>query len=321
MRMSRALTVVLGAIICISTAAAEDGDQVVQAIKESVQDNSRLNACILLAQANTSKDRAAQKKAIETVTGKLKHEDVNMLRARADVARKGLFGYPQDTNLAYRMYAKAAKSAEAGWNAALMLYQRDPSGASQTDAKAILDVLQKSGASAMNSRGIIGGYSHYIAGRLLESGIAGKADEKQAFIHYRASARNAYVPGAYHYMRLLMRSVPKLPEGERGVVLQEMRMMINRWKWQSPEIMLLAGDAYSARWYPDTHGFMAQYHWRMAAKMGASEEIGDMAGALNTRIKKLPAEMEKRLDESVEAGMRNTMQVKHTLEYSDLCVE
>ena len=46
-----------------------------------------------------------------------------------------------------------------------------------------------------------------------------------------------------------------------------------------------------------------------------------MAGALNTRIKKLPAEMEKRLDESVEAGMRNTMQVKHTLEYSDLCVE
>ena len=55
MRMSRELAVILGVVVCISTAAAEDGDQVVQAIKESVQDNSRLNACILLAQANASK--------------------------------------------------------------------------------------------------------------------------------------------------------------------------------------------------------------------------------------------------------------------------
>jgi len=244
-----------------------------------------------------------------------------MLRARGDVARKGLYGYERNEELAYRLYSKATRSVEAGWNGALMLYRRSPNGVSASDARLILDLLQKSGAATQNSRGLVGSYSHYVAGLLNEAGTAGKPDLKKAFIHYRTSARNAYVPGAYHYMRLLVQSIPKLPTTEKGVVMQEIRMMVNRWKWQSPEIMFLAGDIYAARWLPDEDGFMAQYHWRMAARMGAAREIADFEGALKTRVRRLSPEMERRLEEAIEAGFKNTMAVKNELEFVDLCAE
>ena len=122
-------------------------------------------------------------------------------------------------------------------------------------------------------------------------------------------------------MRLLVQSMTKLPDTERAIVMQEMRMMINRWKWQSPEIMFLAGDIYSAKWFPDENGFMAQYHWRMAQKMGGTREIADFDGAIRSRVHKMSPELEKRLDDAVEAGVKNTNVVKHELEYVDLCAE
>lgn len=311
-------------LLCVNASATGVGDPIVSAIKESTQDNTRLASCLLLSQAGKSSkaEPAAKKKAIELVTQRLKNQDVSMLRARADVARKGLYGYELNEDLAYRLYAKATKSVESGWNGALMLYKRNPNGISARDAQMILDLLHKSGAALPNSRGIVGSYAHYLAGLLSEAGTANsKPDLKKAFIHYRTSARNAYVPGAFHYMRLLVQTVAKLPETERSIVMQEMRMMVNRWKWQSPEIMFLAGDIYAAKWFPDQNGFMAQYHWRMAQKMGGTKEVADFDGAIKSRVQRMAPEMEKRLDEAVEAGLKNTSVVKHELEFVDLCAE
>ena len=113
----------------------------------------------------------------------------------------------------------------------------------------------------------------------------------------------------------------KLPEADRNIVIQEMRMMLNRWKWQSAEIMFLAGDVYASKWLPDENGFMAQYHWRMAKKMGGAREISDFDGAVSRRIRPMAAELEKRLDEAVEAGSKNVMAIKHELEFVDFCAE
>ena len=206
-----------------------------------------------------------------------------------------------------------------------MLYQSATDGVNPQLAQRIVGLLNRSGASSFSSRGAVGAQSHYLAGLLKETGATGKVDEKQAFLHYRASARNAYIPGAYHYMRLLTQSLSKLSEGERAVALHEVRMMSNRWKWQSPEIMMLTGDLHASRWFPDEENFTAQYHWRlskrMAARLGGVTETTDFEGAMRQRIKAMPADKEKRLEEAVEGGMKNATTTKHELEYSDLCMD
>ena len=303
--------------------AVSQVDPVVKAIQDATTDTSRLSSCVLLARANQPAPQSQlkeRKKAIEQVADKLKRNDVAMLRARADVARKGLYGYKRDESLALKLYERA-KSPEAGLNAALMLYKAESTPVDAARAKRILDVLHKSGASNFNSRGPVGAQAHYIAGLIFESGLLGSADPGKAFAHYRTSARNSYIPGAYHYLRLISQSLAKLPETERSAILQEMRMMTNRWRWQSADIMLLNGDMYAAKWIPDEGGFLAQQHWRMAQRMGGAREIPDMDAVLKTRIKKLTPVLEKRLEGAVEAGLRNVMAVRHDLEYADLCAE
>ncbi|WP_204341642.1 hypothetical protein, partial [Rhizobium ruizarguesonis] len=63
------------------------------------------------------------------------------------------------------------------------------------------------------------------------------------------------------------------------------------------------------------------YHWRMAKKMGPVREIADFDGAVKSRVRKLSPELERRLEEAVEAGFKNTMNAKHNLEFVDLCAE
>lgn len=303
---------------------ADAVDPVVQAIRESAQDNSRLSSCVALANANkqvsTPESAAVRRKAIEQVSARLKRNEPAMLRARADAARKGLYGFKQDPDMALRLYERA-KTPDAGLNAALILFKGGADPMEAATAKRIVDVLTKSGASLPNSRGSTGSQAHYIAGLVHESGATGDADPKRAFEHYRASARNGYVPGAFHYLRLLSQTLPKLPDSERSVVMQELRMMMTRWRWQSADIMLLNGDMYAAKWIPDEDGFLAQYHWRMAQRMGGAKEVRDFEDALKTRLKKLSPEKEKRLEEAVESGIRNVMAVKHELEFADLCAE
>ena len=326
MSIIRQQIVIALAVMTGSAALASEG--VLQAVQESGKENNRISVCVHLAKANepaTKANAQTRAKAAEQVVSKLKVEEPNMLRARGDAARKGLYGYPQDQGMALRMYERAKKSPEAGWNAALMLYKASPDGVNPQMAQRLLSLLDRSGAATFSSRGVVGSQAHYLAGLLNETGATGKVDEKKAFLHYRAAARNAYIPGAYHYMRMLSQSLSKINEGDRAVVLQEMRMMTNRWKWQSPEIMMLTGDLHAARWFPDDESFTAQYHWRLAKRMaerlGGVTETHDFEGALRQRIKALPPDKEKRLEETVEGGMRNATTIKHELEYADLCVE
>ncbi|CAN7643843.1 hypothetical protein LJR129_004998 [Acidovorax sp. LjRoot129] len=324
--MKSELMVALLVVAFPALACASEG--VVSAVKESAKDNNRISVCIQLAKANeptTSANAGVKKEAVDQVSSKLKVGEPLMLRARGDVARKALYGYPSDLGMAMRMYERAAKSQEAGWNASLLLYQSAPDGVNPQLAQRILSLLEKSGASSFNSRGAVGAQAHYLSGLLTETGATGKVDVKKAFLHYRASARNGYIPGSYHYMRLLTQSMSKLTESERAVALHEVRMMTNRWKWHLPEIMMLTGDLHSSRWFPDAEGFTAQYHWRMAMKMatrlGGVTETSDFEATMRQRIKPLTPEMEKRLEEAVEAGMRIATTTKHNLEFADLCVD
>ena len=303
-------------------------DAVVTAVQESAKDNNRISVCIQLAKANeptTRTNASVKKEAIAQIASKLKIGDPLMLRARGDVARKGLYGYPRDAGMAMRMYERASKSQEAGWNASLMLYQSAQQGMNPQLAMRILGVLNKSGAASFNSRGPVGAQAHYVSGLLNETGATGKVELKKAFLHYRASARNSYIPGAYHYMRLLTQSMSKLSESERAVAIHEIRMMTNRWKWHMPEIMMLTGDMHASRWFTDDEGFTAQYHWRMAMKMatrmGGVTETTDFDNSMRQRIKPLAVEKEKRLEEAVDAGLRMATSTKHELEFSDLCVD
>lgn len=325
MRMIAALALVSRIFAVHAAGPASDAvDSVVQAIRESAQDNSRLSSCVALANANkptsTPESAALRRKSIEQVSGRLKRNEPSMLRARADAARKGLYGFKQDPEMALRLYERA-KTPDAGLNAALILFKGSTEPMDAVTAKRIIEVLTRSGAALPNSRGSTGAQAHYMAGLVNESGATGDADPKRAFEHYRASARNGYVPGAFHYLRLLSQTLPKLPESERSVVMQELRMMMTRWRWQSADIMLLNGDMYAGKWIPDDDGFLAQYHWRMAQRMGGPKEVRDFEDALKTRLKKLSPEKEKRLEEAVESGIRNVMSVKHDLEFADLCTE
>ena len=49
--------------------------------------------------------------------------------------------------------------------------------------------------------------------------------------------------------------------------------------------------------------------------------FGFLNGAMRQRIKAMPADKEKRLEEAVEGGMKNATTTKHELEYSDLCMD
>lgn len=327
--MTRNLTAMAFALASAALPVASiASDDVARAIQETARESNKISVCVALSKAmeqTTRANEADKKKAIEQINTKLKLSDPLMLRARGDVARKGLYRYPVDQAMALRMYERAQKSQEGGWNAALMLYGSYRERPNPQVAQRIKSLLTKSGAAASNAKGPVSAQAHYMAGLLSETGATGVADEKAAFLHYRASARNAYIPGAYHYMRLLTQTLPKLTEGERAVAMQEIRMMTNRWKWQSPEIMMLTGDMHSSRLLPDEDGFNAQYHWRMAMRMatrlGGVTETNDFEGAMRQRIKPLTAELDKRLEEAVEAGLKNATSNRHELEYAELCVE
>lgn len=306
--------------------SAEDGsDSVVQVIRKNGEVNAKLSMCFALQAANIQATNAKEAKkradAIRLVSQKMKNSDASMLRARADVARKGLYGYKKDLVMAQSLYQRA-KGPEAGFNLALMLYQREDFTANPDVAKKILQVLYKSGAGKERSRGLVGSQANYLAGMIQETGLAGDRNLKKAFLHYRTSARNTYVPGVYHYLRMLSQALPKMSEGERQFSLQEIRLMTNRWRWQSPDIMVLNGDLHAGKWFPDdADGFFAQYYWRIAQKMEGKREMQNFDEVLQKRIKRLSGEKEIRLNDAVQAAMKNVANNSHAMDFIDLCVE
>lgn len=325
LRVNKLLGIILLFATTCANASNEQPDSVVQAVRESVSKDFRLSVCLALRQTNIKPNTPADEKkradAIRLVAQKMKMLDANILRARADVARKGLYGFKQDQELALSLYERS-KSADAGFNAALMLYRRGDATNNTIIAKRILNDLYHSGAAKDQARGIVGAQSHYLAGIIQEAGLAGPADLRKAFLHFRTSARNNYVPGVFHYLRLLIQSLPKLKDGERQFALQEIRLMTNRWRWQSPDIMMLSGDLYAEKWFSDdADGFFAQYYWRIAQKMEGHREIVDFDRVIQGRYKRLSKEKEIRLDEAVQSAMRNVVVAKHDMEFIDLCVE
>lgn len=308
-----------------SVVADEVIDPVVQAIRQSNGGGGRLEVCHALKKANATASTVGEQKvrsdSVRFVAQKMKNSDTSMLRARADAARKGLYGYKQDPAMALMLYEKA-KSQEAGLNAALMRYQAVDITGNPAAAKQILTTLYKSGAAKERSRGLVGSQAHYLAGLIQEGGYAGESDLKKAFIHYRFSARSTYVPGIYHYLRMSVDSLKKLTDAERQFVIPEVRLMTNRWRWQSADIMMLNGDLYAGGWFPDeADGFFAQYYWRIAQRMGGRKEVRDFDNLIHKRIKQLSKEKEERLEGAVKAAMSNVSNAPHNLEFMDLCAE
>ncbi|NVZ11504.1 sel1 repeat family protein [Allochromatium humboldtianum] len=316
-------------MIGIASARAESapkGDPVVRALRQSEADKapSVLNqACDLLRRAEDSREAsvAERQRLLAEIAGKLRDEQPAMLQARGDAARLGLYGLPKNLKQAERFYTLAAErqSAESGYNAALLLYLNSRQKPNQATAKHILNVLQKSTITHYNVKGIVAAQAHFLAAQIHEQGLAGRKDPGKAFLHYRVSARNGYVPGIYRYLRMLSGSVAKLPEDERMPHVQEMRAMASRWKWASPDIMRLMGDLHAAGWVADKDGFYAQYHWRLAARMGgnpgASVRPPDAIQALPD-----PA-LERRLNSAVEAALKQNKARPRTykLEFADVC--
>lgn len=302
-------------------------DPVVQAIRKSVGGSSQLSMCAALQWVKKkpqSKDELKKRNdAIRIINQKTKNKDANMLRARGDVFRKGLYGFKQDSAQAFKLY-RQANSADAGFNAALMLHQQYDLASKQHPqvAKQILAILNKSGASKKNSKGLTGSQAHYIAGWIHEEGYAGQANLRLAFEHYMASARNSYVPGVYRYLRLVAQSLPYLSESERAAALPEVRLMISRWRYHSRDIMELTGDLYAGRWLPDDDdGFFAQYYWRIAQLMAHTGEKENTEVVFTGKIKKLSKEKEERLISAVQAAKRNIVTADHRMEFIDLCAE
>lgn len=324
-RFSMVACAVAMALTALSAQANENIDTVVDVIRKANGGGMKISACAALEVMNrkpTTQDSARKRdEAIRYVSQKLKNNDAQMWRARGDAARKGLYGYPKDDGLALRYYERS-KAPEAGLNAALMLFNTVDIAKNQDAAKQIINLLHKSGASKDESRGFTGAQSHYIAGVIYESGALGAMDLKKAFGHFRVAARNSHVLGTYRYLRLLVQSLPKLNETEQQHAMQEIRLMVKRWSWQSPDIMLLHGDLFAGKWFSDdADGFFSQYYWRVASRMTGSKEATDWDEALQARIRPLPKDKEKRLEESVSAAMRNVINTNHVLEFVDLCAD
>lgn len=317
----------LGAFLfaSVSGVMAANAPSVTDVIKKEFSRSAKYSACTMLKLANMAASSADERKekneAIRTVTQKINQADPSMLHARGDVARKGLYGFKQDQSLAFKFYERS-KSPDAGFNAALMLYQQGKWVNDQKAAAHILHILDRSKAIAANSRGSAGAQGNYIAGVINEGGQAGKTNQAAAFKNFRASARQSYVPGIYNYLRILMATLPKLTEKEQQGVLQEIRLMTNRWRGQSARVMMITGDMHAHRWFPDdADGFFAQFYWRIAEKMNAQMPDPELTKDLNQRAKRLDKEKEKRLEEAVVAAMRNVNNANHPLEYIDLCLD
>lgn len=303
-------------------------NEIANALNAEEQEKLKANSgavaqeCSLLSIASQGTLNNQEKVVLgEQIAFKLKSQNINMLRARADVARKGLYGFEKNPSVSMKYYQEASElgSIEASYNYVLMLLEQSNFKPTQEVANLMLTTLQKNGGLNYNVKGVVSQYARYISGRIYEDGLAGQKDIGQAYILYRDSARSGYVPAAERYISLMLMYLPQMTESQKADGIKEMTMMLNRWKWNSAEMMRLTGDAYASGYLPDTKGFQAQYHWRIAAMMpggyGKSPEI-------MSRISSMPIENEERLMQSVKSSLKNNaskVNTKKRLEYIDLC--
>ena len=301
---------------------------VVQAIRKGLTVNNKLSYCSALKavkeKPKTQDDLKRRNEAAKIINQKLKNKDAAMIRAQADVYRKGLYGYDVDMNKAYKLYASALKSPDAGFNAALILFNQYKILETKNvqASKQILSVLQKSGALAKGNKGISAAQANYIAGLVNEYGLAGAVNMKAAFENYKVSARNTYVPGVFKYLQLIAGSLKYLSKNEQAVAMQEVGLMSNRWRFYSKDIMSLTGDLHAAKWFPDDEdGFFAQYYWRIAQLMESGSNKDEYEIRFVGKIKKLSKVKEDRLESAVNAARKKIINTESGMEFVDLCVD
>lgn len=205
-------------------------------------------------------------------------EDPKFLLARADAARKGLFGLTKDDALAYQIYASLALKGEpvAGYNAALYLYRSVNGKLTEETAKNILGYLFASKAivapdEEKKMRGVFYQQPTYLAGKIYESGLLGEKDYKTAFYYYRVSSNNRYVPGTAAYMRFLAQSYPEIDDPAiKEKIVKELYFLFGMWKWYSAEIMALGSQLYASGVFKDeSDGYYANLYAAIAARMDA----------------------------------------------------
>lgn len=290
-------------VVSLLRKEAQQGERVDQAAS-SATDHPMPADCALLAESGGTVSKRRADVLADIIANKLENEDGDMLHARAEAARLGLFGFPTDPQFALTTYIRALNtdnhpSGEAGYNAALMLYHYSKGRPNQKVARKILALLTRSGLLELDRTDEVAAQAHYLAATLYREGFLGKPDPVRAFLHDRASADGRYIPGVYSYLNGYSRALLEMPPNERERYLSDFRIWIRRWRWSSLDLLALTARVYQSGLLPDPDHFRAPYysqilaHWqgqggraiRVSAAEGAAsaERIEDaVARALRT---------------------------------------
>lgn len=323
----KALFPFMFSVFCVLPLQAQE-DPVVNAMRqEGMGSETKNKVCLLMAEAGgsvkvTPKRRKA---AIKQLAANLRDGDVATLRARGDAARLGLYGIKTNLQDSMRFYQAAIRqgSAEAAFNVSIYLLQQANYRPDEVVAKKILSTLLKNTVTNYNAKGEMNSHAYFITAQIYQYGWTGEVDLGKAFLAYRASARNGYVPGIYSYLLMLSGAYPKMGEQERRDASQEINILTGRWKWATPGIMRLTGDFHAMNVLQDQDGFMAQYHWRLARHLATQkpEEFRQELDLLKTRIKTLEPLQERRLESARQAAIKNNQPkaIDKSLRYVSLC--
>lgn len=282
-------------------------DPVVQAMRTTGSSGAISTTCLTLRSAllpaeteAEHKEKANASRKVEKALGKA---DPRMRMAYADSFLYGLYGLPTDRDRAARMYSKI-KSPEAGWNAALLLYQSADISANPELAKQVLHLLKRSTALDDKARGPSSGPASFLAGLILDHGWAGEIDRGEAYRRYRHATNQRYVPAVAYYLTMTIEALPLLKPAEQAHFVHIVRTVARRWRWRSPAAMAILGNLYADGWIEsDDKNYYAAYYWRMARLMAEEGDFGELP--ISGTSPALSEKDEKRLAESVQKDMRN----------------
>jgi len=320
-----------GALCCSPVFGAEqDTDPVIQILRETQRNQSRPLNTVCLHFARLEHPESLLQTEVDAlatlIANRLKEQDPGFLRARADIARLGLYGIQKNTRQALKYYLMAAQkgSWESGYNAALMLYQQSRYRPDVKTARKILKILALSGADQDSLKGLVAAQSQYLAATIYDRGLAGQRDTGKAFKLYRAASNNRYGPAAQRHLEMMVKALSNMSSEDRLLYLNEIETVIYHWKWRNPRVMKITGDLYQAGWFEDPEGFYSQYHWRLAAhyygQMGAAGE--SVRKTLQGQFKVLSNDLlQQRLEKAVQMAIANRdwQPLDRDLHYIDFC--
>lgn len=280
--------------------------------------------CQLFSRLQTEPRAEIRKQLVQGLAVSLKERDPQTLRARAEVARRGLYGFKIDLKHALKLYLFSAEkgSPVSAYNASLLLYQQIKSRPNAMIASKIIKILALAKIDEDEPQNEAAARGYFILGEIYRHGwTTGQQDLKKAFFHYQKSARKNFFPAVYPYLSLMAGSMNQFDENERLNYQNEMRKLLDRWKWVSIEVMDLAGDIYGSGILPDD-GVMAQFHWRLAMHMRA--DGASKAKVHSAHQRQLDPILEKRVERMIRRTLAQRPQLGKELAnrspaFMDLC--